>query len=108
MVAAGNMEGQTPTRIVWWSVHHGVSTFGRLIGQEELNSIDGIIVGSDVDRKTAHLVRVVDAILVGAADNLESCKITTAQLSSWISRKSSTSIAESVCRLTSRLGAGAI
>ena len=63
MVAAGNMEGQTPTRIVWWSVHHGASSFGRL-GQEELNIIDGIIVGSDVDRKTAHLVRVVDSILV--------------------------------------------
>jgi hypothetical protein len=67
MVAAGNMEGQTPTRIVWWSVHHGVSTFGRL-GQEELNSNDGIMVGSDVDMKTAHLVRVVDSILVGAKD----------------------------------------
>jgi hypothetical protein len=76
MVAAGNMEGQTPTRTVWWSAHHGASAFGML-GQDK--SIDGIMVGSDEDRKTAHLVRVFNSILAGAADNLESRKIVMCQ-----------------------------
>mmetsp|Transcript_9076 Transcript_9076/g.22502 ORF Transcript_9076/g.22502 Transcript_9076/m.22502 type:complete len:352 (+) Transcript_9076:1697-2752(+) len=74
VVAACNVKGKPASGVVGWTVHHGVGTFGRH-GQQKLDGIHGIIIGSDVNGQPSHLIRVVDTFLVGAVDDFQSRKI---------------------------------
>mmetsp|Transcript_10555 Transcript_10555/g.25486 ORF Transcript_10555/g.25486 Transcript_10555/m.25486 type:complete len:288 (+) Transcript_10555:2181-3044(+) len=70
MVAAGNVKWQATARVDWWTVHHCVGTFWAL-GQEELDGLDSIIVGSHMNGKTTHLVDIIDSFLVGTVNDFK-------------------------------------
>mmetsp|Transcript_28965 Transcript_28965/g.85683 ORF Transcript_28965/g.85683 Transcript_28965/m.85683 type:complete len:272 (+) Transcript_28965:2039-2854(+) len=74
VIPAGNVQRQASPGVVGGAVDHRKCTLGRL-GQEEFDGVDSVKLGSDVDRQTALVVHVVDALLVSGVNDLQSGEV---------------------------------